>query len=194
MEWVELSRYAGVIFDWDGTLVDSQPLNYASLAAALAPYHVTLERDWYWQRLGTSAGDLLSELGVTVPVSDVVADCKRRIIAGAAGLVVRTPVVELARRAKEAGVALAIASGGAREVVRAGLVATGLDELFSVVVAYEDAERGKPAPDVFLRAASRIGAEAGRCLAVEDADEGVVAARAAGMTVLDVRDGMLDAR
>lgn len=191
---VELSAYAGVVFDWDGTLVDSQPLNHASLAAALVPYDVMLEREWYWRRLGTSAGELLAELGVAAEVADeVVADCKRRIIAGAAGLEMRDPVVGLARRARAAGLALAIASGGARDVVRAGLAATGLDELFTVVVTYEDAARGKPAPDLFLEAARRMGVEAGRCLAVEDADEGVAAAYAAGMAVLDVRDSMPNA-
>jgi beta-phosphoglucomutase-like phosphatase (HAD superfamily) len=190
---VDLSPYDAVIFDWDGTLVDSQPLNFAALAAALVPHGVLLERGWYGRRLGRSTADLLAELGAAVPVAEVIAECRRRIIAGAPGLVVHARVAELARRAEAAGLDRAIASGGAGDVVRAGLAATGLAPRFPVVVTREDVAAGKPEPDLFEEAARRLGVPAGRCLAVEDADEGVVAARRAGMAVVDVRTaGLVD--
>jgi HAD superfamily hydrolase (TIGR01509 family) len=80
-----------------------------------------------------------------------------------------------------------VASGGGGIVVRAGIDATGLAHLFDTVVTREDADRGKPAPDLFLEAARRLGVPAQRCLVVEDAEEGLAAARAAGMHAVDVR-------
>ncbi|MEV4872808.1 HAD-IA family hydrolase [Streptomyces syringium] len=67
------------------------------------------------------------------------------------------------------------------------LSATGLEGLFDVVVTREDVARGKPAPDLFTEAARRLGVRPARCLVVEDADEGLAAARAAGMDAVDVR-------
>ena len=65
--------------------------------------------------------------------------------------------------------------------------AASLRDLFRVVVAIEDVEHGKPAPDLFLEAAHRLGVSPGECLVYEDSDEGVTAARRASMPVVDVR-------
>jgi HAD superfamily hydrolase (TIGR01509 family) len=97
------------------------------------------------------------------------------------------PVVAFARR-----VALthpvAIATGGTPDVAFPSLRAAGLDELFKVVVTPLDVApgRGKPFPDMYLEAARRIGVDPARCLVFEDAEPGVVAARAAGMQVVRV--------
>lgn len=184
---VDLGSYAAVIADYDGTLVDSQPLNYRCLAAALEPHGVVLEEAWYRARLGMSGEDLLEELGVAALAAPVLAACGDLIIGQLARLRVYTDVVTWIDHARAGGVGCAVASGGAGPVVRAGLTATGLAHLFSVVVTREDAERGKPAPDLFLEAAQRLQVPPGRCVVLEDADEGLEAARAAGMAAVDVR-------
>jgi HAD superfamily hydrolase (TIGR01509 family) len=76
----------------------------------------------------------------------------------------------------------AVASSAHREVIDAALEATGLTEVFRVVVSSDEVERGKPEPDVYLEAARRLGVEPLRCLVVEDSLNGVKAAKAAGMT------------
>ncbi|TMR22441.1 HAD family phosphatase [Nonomuraea turkmeniaca] len=184
-----VEQYAGIIFDWDGTVVDSQPLNYAALCTALLPYGVTVDRSWYWQRLGISTAELLTQLpgSSELPAEDVLAACRRAIIARAGELVPHQPVLALARRAKAARLGVAVASGGAADVVRAGIVAVGAAAMFDVVVTREEVEEGKPAPDLFLEAARRLCVDPARCVVVEDAEEGFMAARRAGMAVIDVR-------
>ena len=84
--------------------------------------------------------------------------------------------------------AVAIVTGGMPDVARGSLKATGLDALFPIVVTPADvpAGRGKPAPDMFLLAARRMGVAPGRCLVFEDAEPGIVGARAAGMQIVRV--------
>ena len=79
---------------------------------------------------------------------------------------------------------VAIASSAHRAVIDASLEATGLVETFAVVVSSDEVEHGKPAPDVYLETARRLGAHPGSCLVVEDSSNGVRAARDAGMTVV----------
>jgi len=83
---------------------------------------------------------------------------------------------------------MAVASGGTREIVEATLLTTNLLRFFHAVVTIEDVQgRGKPAPDIFLEAARRLHVHAGQCTVFEDSDEGIEAARRAGMSATDVR-------
>ncbi|MET9393775.1 HAD family hydrolase [Streptomyces sp. NPDC048219] len=184
---LDLDGYEALIMDWDGTLVDSQPLNYRSLAGALKTHSVDLREDWYRERLGTSVDGLLEELGVAVPLADVLDRCGELIIQELPSLRAFETVVGWVESARARGLACAVASGGGGVVVRAGIAATGLAHLFDTVVTREDADRGKPAPDLFLEAARRLQVAPQRCLVVEDAEEGLAAARAAGMHAVDVR-------
>ncbi|MFB4193384.1 HAD family hydrolase [Streptomyces carpaticus] len=184
---VDLTTYEAVIADWDGTCVDSQPLNYRSLAAALQPYGISLRPEWYVQRIGTSGAELLAELGVAADPRLVLEECGRRIIRELPSLRTFPTVVGWVEAARHAGRPCAIASGGGGIVVRAGLAATRLDVLFDHVVTREAVPRGKPAPDLFLEAARRLGVRPDRCVVIEDAEEGLEAARTAGMHAVDVR-------
>ncbi|MFH8465959.1 HAD family hydrolase [Streptomyces sp. NPDC017991] len=183
----DFARYDALIMDWDGTLVDSQPLNFRSLAIALEPHGVALDQLWYRARLGASGDDLLTQLGVTAPFDDILTHCGELIIRDIHSLAQFSTVVQWVHQGRELGLCCAVASGGGDEVVRAGLAATGLEPLFDTIVTRRDAVHGKPAPDLFLTAAERLGVAPSRCLVVEDADEGHAAARAAGMDAIDVR-------
>jgi HAD superfamily hydrolase (TIGR01509 family) len=79
---------------------------------------------------------------------------------------------------------LGLASSSNRPLIEAFLDAAGVRELFAVTVSSEEVAAGKPAPDVFLEAARRLGVEPGRCAAIEDSANGLRAARAAGMRVV----------
>jgi HAD superfamily hydrolase (TIGR01509 family) len=95
------------------------------------------------------------------------------------------PVVEFARRL-QGKAPMSVASGGPRPVVVRTLELMGLADLFPVVVTPEDVAHGKPAPDLFLLAAKRMGVPPGQCLVFEDADPGFRAAEAAGMQWVQV--------
>ncbi|MFI1582969.1 HAD family hydrolase [Embleya sp. NPDC020630] len=188
MEDVDLRGVEAMLVDWDGTVVDSQPTNFRALREVLASVAgVVLDEGWYRARLGTSVDGLLAELGISVHTDDVLERCGAVLVERAHLLRTFPEVVALVRRARGLGLPCAVASGGGGLVVRAGIAAVGLGELFDEVVVREDVGRGKPAPDLFLEAARRLAIHPAGCLVVEDADEGVAAARAAGMRVLDVR-------
>jgi len=81
---------------------------------------------------------------------------------------------------------LGLASSSNREIIDAVLRRTGWTQLFAVTVSSEEVERGKPAPDVYLEAAVRLGAAADRCVAIEDSSAGIRAAVVAGMGVVAI--------
>lgn len=179
-----------LIFDCDGTLVDTMPAHYVAWCAALAPVGLALSEDRFYALAGVTTaaivGLLAREQGVACDAERVAEDKDARYL----GLAHRgdgiAPVVAVARR--ELGRRkLAVASGGKRDVVLSTLEGAGLAGLFPVVVGAEDVTRGKPAPDVFLAAAARLGVRPERCVVYEDADLGLSAGRAAGMRVVDIR-------
>lgn len=184
-----------VLFDWDGTLADTHERNYRSLCDALAPHQVTIDAQWYRQHCGLPILDMLAQVPtpVRLPVDQILAASRARLLAltTPATLAAIPVTVELAQRARAAGLPCAVASGAGAVLVNTGLDVLGLTELFSAVVTREDVEHGKPAPDTFLEAARRLDVDPEDCLAVEDAPDGVTAARRAGMRVLLVRDGQL---
>lgn len=186
----DLSRFRAVLFDWDGTLVDSHPINFRALAQACAHRGLHLDKHRYHSQIGTSGAEIVAELaaeaGVTVSIEHIIAECIQLIVTSISDLKPYDPVVRLAM-ALHRRLPLVIASGGARRVVNAGLDATRLQSLFRHVIAGEDADRGKPDPELFLLAAYRIGAPPSACLVYEDSPEGIEAANAAGMQVVDVR-------
>ncbi len=96
-------------------------------------------------------------------------------------------VVGVARR-NFGKIPMAVASGGTRHVIEQVLEHLGIRHLFVAVVTSEDVSRPKPAPDIFLEAARRIGVPPQRCRAFEDTDLGIQAIRAAGMEAVDVRE------
>ncbi|WP_328463480.1 HAD family phosphatase [Actinoplanes sp. NBC_00393] len=190
--------YDALVFDWDGTLVDSRQLCFDALARALADVDVTLDPVWYWSREAIASPDLLvlweQEFEtLPEPVDEIIVRCRRYVMAAAAQLVVINETARIARAARAHGQRLAIASNASTNNVAAGLAATGLNQLFTTVVTWSDvpAGRGKPAPDVYLLAASQLAVVPQRCLAYEDTDAGVTAALAAGMSVYNVRTRLL---
>src|SRR4029077_13533534 len=82
---------------------------------------------------------------------------------------------------------MAVASGGWKSIINQSLGAVGLNDLFDAIVGADDVKHGKPAPDIFLKAAQQLGLKPEECLVYEDGDLGIQAARAAGMEVIDVR-------
>jgi HAD superfamily hydrolase (TIGR01509 family) len=190
--------YDALIFDWDGTLVDSREVCFTGLTRALADVNVHLDPQWYWPRQAIASPDMLlmweREFGsLPEPVNDIIQRCRQYVIEAASKLIILDEYAEIARSARARGQRLAIGSNGSVSTVNAGLAGTGLDSLFSTVVTWSDvpAGRGKPAPDIFLLAAQRLGVRPERCLVYEDAEHGVVAALTAGMAAFNVRTGKL---
>jgi beta-phosphoglucomutase-like phosphatase (HAD superfamily) len=182
--------FAGLIFDCDGTLVDTAPAHLAALQQGLAAHGLTMEKDWYYPRGGLTPDALMDAyetlLGAAVPREDILARYTVAFQAGIEQMKEVTVIAEIARQ-WHGRVPMAVASNGRRTNVEASLAATGLRPLFDLIVAAEDVEQGKPAPDVFLEAARRMGVAAADCVVFEDSNEGLEAAHRAGMRAVDIR-------
>jgi HAD superfamily hydrolase (TIGR01509 family) len=184
-----------VIFDCDGTLVDSEPLAERAWARALARHGYELAPD-----------DLVGAQGLPFPEVHARMAQRTRLpeleafwSAYAAELLPLldaelqpfADAVATARELHDQGVPLAVASSSRRERLDRTLARAGLDTLFEVSVAGDEIARGKPAPDMFLEAAARLGAKPGECVVIEDSAPGVAAGLAAGMVTVGVlRDGV----
>ncbi|WP_274912069.1 HAD family hydrolase [Streptomyces sp. WZ-12] len=183
---------APVIFDLDGTLVDSEPNYFEAGRRVLAGYGVT---DFTWEHhlrfIGIGTRETLTVLAreyrIDAPVEELLAGKNRAYLELArAGTEVFPQMRELVVRLAGGGHPMAVASGSSRAAIEAVLAGTGLDALLTTVVSAEEVPHGKPAPDVFLEAARRLGVEPAACVVVEDAAPGVLAARRAGMRCIAV--------
>lgn len=182
-----------LVLDFDGTLADTRRSHEEALRAALHAYGVALDPGWYGRHIGLSIHDLLAVLpgGQDLPHDEIIQSSRAHLL-GAVDTITPIPcVVELLQQARRVGLPCAVASGASRLLVEPGLDALGLRQAFTVVVAREDVTRGKPDPELFAMAARRLGIAAGRCLAVDDAADGIASARSAGMRVVTVTDGHL---
>ena len=186
--------FAGYIFDLDGTLVDTMPLHYRAWDAAMREVGMTgvLDEELFYSLGGVPTrrvAQLLAEhYGLEID-ADVVTHRKETLYLELLAEVRSIePVAAIARAAVARGKPVAIATGGTPEVAYPSLDASGLRSLFSVVITPLDVApgRGKPAPDMFLLAAERLGVRPQDCIVFEDAEPGMEAARAAGMTVVRV--------
>jgi len=182
------------VFDFDGVLADTEPLHLRAFQQALAPSGVTLETaDYYSRYLGFDDSGVFHALSRHRGLGWTDADVARLLEVKARSF--RTileghPVLfdGVAERVREwAGqVAFAIASGALREEIDLVLQASGLRSFFPVIVAAGDTTSGKPAPDPYLAALGRLGADARHSVAVEDSVWGIESAQAAGMKVVAV--------
>jgi HAD superfamily hydrolase (TIGR01509 family) len=181
-----LAPVDAVIFDMDGVLADSEPLNFEALRLFLAGHGVqytTAENDEFIGVTDREHLGILRERYRLAPDLDrLMGDYTGRLLALIPGGTVPMPgVPEVPRRLADAGYGLAVASSATRAVLEARLQALGVLPLFRAVVSGAEVPQGKPEPDVFLEAARRLAVTPARCLVVEDSRNGLRAARAAGM-------------
>ena len=183
--------FAGYIFDCDGTLIDSMPVHYRAWDAAMRLHGLRepLSEELFYSLGGVPtrrvAEIIASHYGLTADPDAVFHEKEELFIRLLAEVELIDPVVEFARAAAKTH-PVAVASGGPRMVVQRSLELAGLAALFPIVVTADDVVHGKPAPDMFLLAAQRMGVPPGRCLVFEDAEPGHRAAAAAGMQSVHV--------
>ena len=178
-----------LVFDFDGTLVDSMPIHFRCWQQALKPFGLTLEHETFQNWGGVPTREIVRRLsvgqGVGVDEEEVIAAKEALTRAHAHEAVPIEPVLAIARTSRGV-LPMAIATGGPRALVGPRMEALGIHGWFGAIVTADDVARGKPAPDPFLLAAKLLGVDPTRCRAYEDAPAGLASARAAGMEVIDV--------
>lgn len=185
------SGFDAVIFDCDGTLVDSMPAHFDAWCEALALYGAggVFKEDVFFAMGGRPTRDIVVELNDEYNLRldpEAVAFAKREAFLKRIHTVTLIDEVAEFAESLRGKVPMAIASGGSRMVVEKTLRVVGVSDWFDEVVTADDVSEGKPAPDIFLRAARLLGVLPGRCLALEDAPSGILAAQSAGMQVIAV--------
>ncbi len=182
-----------VIFDLDGVLVDSEPAHLRAANRVLAQYAKAISEEEYRKFIGwgeTATWVAWKDLyALSASVAELIVQIRAASLHEiAVDLPIIEPAVELAWQLRSDGVRLALASSSPRDRIDAELRAAGVDEVFTIRVSGEDPEikHPKPAPDVYLHAAARLGARPESCIAIEDSATGALAAHRAGMTVVVV--------
>jgi beta-phosphoglucomutase-like phosphatase (HAD superfamily) len=180
----------GLIFDCDGTLVDSMPLHMRAWEYAIAEAGTIWDFDFFFSKKGMEEEgivDLYNErFGTSLDSVATVRSKHEYFQAHPSEFKPIEHVVGVVWRYKDI-LPMAVASGSTRDNVHLELEAVGIKNLFKVILTADDEIRPKPAGDIFLEAARRINVPPDRCLVFEDGDLGVEAARKAGMHVIDVR-------
>src|SRR4051812_9707549 len=183
---------AAVIFDNDGLTLDTEHTWTRAEAALYARYGTEFTLDHKREMLGTSGekSALTMERHLRQPGRGDELRVELRDLVHAeldgAGVAPMPGALELLGALRDAGVPLGLATNSGREFATRALRGAGLLDVFHAVVSAEDVERPKPAPDVYLAAAAALGADPAACVALEDSETGVAAARAAGMVVVGV--------
>ena len=187
-----MTRIQAIVFDFDGVLVDSEPIRFKAGAQALAEVGVSLTwelflKHWFGRTDRAGLRDILRDQ--FEGDGDRVIERRNALYEAWLDEVPTYPdTVQLLQRTPD-GIRLAVATGSRRTEVEQILVRVGLSRRFHAIVTAEDYVSAKPAPDPFLAAARRLDVEPVSCLVVEDTSAGVAAARAAGMPVLAVDRG-----
>lgn len=184
------SEIAAVVFDLDGVLLDSEA------AWVEVKREFTQENGGHWKEsaqwdmLGMSSTEwsryMHDELGVPVPPEQISSEVADRLARQYRERLPLLPGAVEAVRSLAGHWPLGLASSSNRNVIDLALEAAGIADAFAATVSSEEVERGKPAPDVYLETARRLGVEPAECVAIEDSTNGIRSAHAAEMSVIAV--------
>ncbi|MGH8712839.1 MAG: HAD family hydrolase [Casimicrobiaceae bacterium] len=190
-----IARWPGaVIFDMDGLMLDTESLALRAWQCAAKSLERGFDLDICRQMIGRNFADCVALIrdrhGRDYPVEELMrawAAAYDALVA-AEGVTVKPGLTEILDLLDQRGTARAVATSTRRERARAKLDQAGLLHRFAALVGGDEVARGKPAPDIFLAAAARLGVEPGDCVVLEDSEPGVIAAWAAGMIPVMVPD------
>lgn len=176
-----------IIFDMDGVLVDSEYTYFQSKSQILKEAGHEVEDSYHFQFMGTTSEYMWAKMKEEFDLPLSVAEYVQKMTDLRQGMIKRDGVrviphvQDFVKRLSEAGLKLAVASSSSLAEIKKNLAEIGLADYFSEVVSTEEVTHSKPAPDVYLAAAERIGIKPANCLGIEDTKNGAGAVHNAGM-------------
>lgn len=178
-----------LIFDMDGTLLDSEPMHFACARGMFAEDGLDFTLAHNAEFIGQSAEKVMEQLvarhNLPRTARQYIDLYEERIVLVMSKASEATPgVAELIAEVQKRRLGLGVASNSSEQLVRATLTGLGIIHHFGAVVGGDMVPHGKPAPDVYLEAARRLGVSPAECVAIEDSPTGVAAVQAAGMTAV----------
>lgn len=193
----EKQSQVAAIFDMDGVLVDSVRLNWQAMNEVLVPYNVQVTDEEIKKYLGRTLKDQVGMLNVDYGLqldynqfNAATQQIKTQLFASIAP---KDGVKELLQGLQQDGTPMAVATSMPRDLTEQRLRAAGILDYFDALVTEDDVERHKPDPEVFVKAAEKLGVAASSCVVFEDAPSGVTAAKAAEMKCVAVRTQYVEA-
>lgn len=189
---IEAAAELGILFDWDGVIIDSSRQHEKSWERLADEEGKPLPTDHFVRGFGKKNEVIIP--GILGWADDPAAvhrlslrkEALYREIVVEQGVAALPGVHEFLRRLQSAGIRSCVGSSTHRENIDTIIGVLGFQDLFDDIVTAEDVTAGKPHPDVFLKAAGKIGREARNCIVFEDAKAGIEAGRAGGMKVIGV--------
>ncbi|HOJ62848.1 MAG TPA: HAD family phosphatase [Spirochaetota bacterium] len=186
-----MKNIEGVIFDLDGTLIDSENNYYLADKKLLEMYGIDFTEKMKAQYIGTGNLDMMKKIKEIYNIPDSVEFLHKKKNELYLELARRNTVVfpemkKLLEILREKDYKIALASGSSKEVIDEIMVLTGLNIFFDAIVAGDEVVNSKPAPDIFILAAKRLNIEPERLLVIEDSKYGVEAAKNAGMLCIAI--------
>ncbi len=181
--------FGAYLFDCDGTIADSMPLHYLAWKKALGEWNCQFDEKLFYAWGGMPVAEIISTLnqrhGLNMPV-ETVSRRKENLYFELLPQLKAVPEVLEHIEAEHGRTPFGVVSGSTRESVIASLASLNLLDRFDTLVCAGDYENGKPDPEAFLLAASRLGVAPERCLVFEDTEMGIQAAKSAGMASVKV--------
>ena len=180
-----------ILFDCDGTLLLTSDLHFAAISGAVEQQGAQMPRDWYMSLTGLGRRDLLAaftrDFGISLNLPRAIDDSISATIAFASEARENPRVAAFARHVY-GRFPTAVVTNSETAIASALLHEVGLLTFFDALITCDSAPRPKPAPDLYLAAASHLGVPPSKCLVFEDSDQGILAAKLADMRCIDVRD------
>ena len=180
-----------LIFDCDGTLVDSMPLHMTAWAKAFGEFGEYFDKEFLYSLKGMKETEIIdlyiSKYGSSVDNKKIVLAKHNYFIEHIDSLKPIKPIVEIAESYYKT-IPLSVVSGSVRNIVHAELNVLKIYQLFDFILTADDPYKPKPSPDVFLAAANLMNVKPEYCLVFEDGDPGLEAASKAGMKMIDIRN------
>ncbi len=188
-----MRRPEAVIFDMDGVLIDSEPIHYEIEKQLFNTLGISVPEEVHRLYLGAAGDfmylDLKSRFDLSQSVNELLAfddQFRCQYFKSLALLNLNDGVILLLNRLKSAGMKLAVATSSSPELVKILLDRSDLSSYFDAIVTTTEAGKSKPAPEVYLLAALKIGVSSDKCMVFEDSPNGISAAKSAGMYCIAV--------
>ena len=189
----DITDFDAIIFDMDGLLLDTEKLSYESFLTTADAYDQTFQFDDYRQLIGRNAKTGIDILRTMLPFTIDAAKFKDEWLGVYRQLLddhieVKPGAQQLLAYLEKKQIPRAVATSSSGSKARAILDRVGLWQYIPHLTGGNEVKEGKPAPDVYLDAAKKLGVNAPRCIAFEDSETGITAALAAGMRVIQIPD------
>ena len=185
-----------VIFDMDGVLIDSEPFHLVVNEKIFANLGINLSEDEYHSFIGTTHKDMWTIIKNRYNLPQSVPELVNMQVSGNIDYIKNEEIqsikikgiTDLLSRISRENIKIGIASSSPNEVINLVIKKLNISDYFSAIVGGEEIKKGKPAPDIFLKAAKRLEEKPSDCIVVEDSKNGTLAAKAAGMKCIGFKN------